>query len=178
MQIVANIVVLASLYCLICCGYVLIYRASRVLNLAHGEMMTLGGYFLFTVILAGAGSPIASLGIALVLSLLLGFAVYFFLMRFLTGESVLAAVLVTVALGIFLRGLITLGWTSQSWHPLERMHVENATQSTLTKNPKKLKLMWAPSLSPPGLTFTCPMICRFWAMANTQMLSLAWSLSG
>ena len=127
MQIVGNIVVLASLYCLICCGYVLIYRASRVLNLAHGEMMTLGGYFLFTVILAGAGSPIASLGIALVLSLLLGFAVYFFLMRFLTGESVLAAVLVTVALGIFLRGLITLGWTSQSWHPLERMHVENAT---------------------------------------------------
>ncbi len=125
MQIAVNILVIASLYCLICCGYVLIYRSSRVLNLAHGEIMTLGGYFLLSVAMAMPGHPIFSLGLALVLSLLLGMAIYFFLMRFMTGESVFAAVLVTVALGILLRGVMTLVWTSQSWHPLEKIGLEN-----------------------------------------------------
>ena len=37
MQLVVNIVVLASIYALICCGYVLIYRVSRVVSLAHGD---------------------------------------------------------------------------------------------------------------------------------------------
>lgn len=127
MQIAVNVVVLASLYCLICSGYVLIYRSSRVLNLAHGELMTLGGYFLLTIVMALPGHPVFSLALALVFSLILGMAVYFFLMRFMTGESVFAAVLVTVALGILLRGLITLIWTSQSWHPIELLGIENAT---------------------------------------------------
>jgi branched-chain amino acid transport system permease protein len=125
MQVVVNVVVIASLYCLICCGYVLVYRSSRVLNLAHGEIMTLGGYFLLSVAMAMPGHPVISIGLALVLSLLLGIAIYLFLMRFMTGESVFAAVLVTIALGILLRGLMTLIWTSQSWHPLEHIGIEN-----------------------------------------------------
>ena len=39
MQLAVNILVLASIYALICCGYVLIYRVSRVLSLAHGELI-------------------------------------------------------------------------------------------------------------------------------------------
>ncbi len=127
MQIAVNVIVLASLYCLVCCGYVLVYRSSRVLNLAHGELMTLGAYFLLTVIMAFPGNPLVSFMIAAGLSLLLGLAVYFFLMRFMTGESVFAAVLVTISLGILLRGVVTLIWTSQSWHPLQFMGIENAS---------------------------------------------------
>ena len=112
MQIILNTIVLTSLYCLICCGYVLIYRASRVLNLAHGELMALGGYLLFTVTMGLYASPIPSFFLACIFSLTLGFIIYFFLMRFMTGESVFAAVLVTVVLGILLRGLMTLIWTS------------------------------------------------------------------
>ena len=44
MQLAVNIIVLAAIYALIACGYVLIYRVSRVLNLAHGELMMLGAY--------------------------------------------------------------------------------------------------------------------------------------
>lgn len=126
MQLIINVVQLAALYCLICCGYVLVYRASRVLNLAHGEMMAIGGYFLFTVVIGIIADPIASFLIAGFLSLVLGFAVYFFLMRFMAGESIFAAVLVTVALGILMRGFMTLVWTSQSFHPLKYLDIENA----------------------------------------------------
>jgi branched-chain amino acid transport system permease protein len=125
MQMVVNLIVLSSLYSLICCGYVLIYRSSRVLNLAHGEFMAMGGYFLFTLSMGIPFHPVPSFLMALVFSLALGFAVYFFLMRYMAGESIFAAVLVTIALGILMRGLLTLIWTSQLWYPLQKLGLEN-----------------------------------------------------
>ena len=58
-QLVVNIIVLSSIYALIACGYVLIYRVSRVLNLAHGELMMLGAYLLLATawLFAAARSP-------------------------------------------------------------------------------------------------------------------------
>ena len=43
MQLIVNITVLAAIYALLACGYVLIYRVSRVMNMAHGELMALAG---------------------------------------------------------------------------------------------------------------------------------------
>jgi branched-chain amino acid transport system permease protein len=123
LQSLVNVIVLASLYCLICFGYVLVYRTSRVLNLAHGELMTLGGYFLYTIILTVTTNPFTSFVLASLMSLALGFVIYFFLMRFMTGTSIVAAVLVTIALGILLRGLTTLAWTSQSLHPFQYLEM-------------------------------------------------------
>ena len=56
MQLAVNITVLAAIYALIACGYVLIYRVSRVLNLAHGELMMLGAYLLLTTASLFAGN--------------------------------------------------------------------------------------------------------------------------
>jgi branched-chain amino acid transport system permease protein len=112
-QILVNIIVLASIYALISCGYVLIYRVSRVLNLAHGELMMLGAYLLLATTSDISHNPIVAVASAAGLSLMVGIFVYVFLMRRMTGESVLAAVLTTVALGIMLRGLMILFWSPQ-----------------------------------------------------------------
>ncbi len=125
MQFIVNILVLASIYALIACGYVLIYRVSRVLNLAHGELMMLGGYLLVATASGLASSPIMALFLALCLSLAVGGLVYAFLMRRMTGEMVLAAVLTTVALGILLRGAILLIWGATPKHPREMLGWEN-----------------------------------------------------
>ena len=127
MQDFVNIVSLSSQYCLIGCGYVLIYKASRVVNLAHGEIMAFGGYFLYTMSMGLGKHPIASFVITFLLSLALGFFVYFFLMRLMAGESIFAAVLVTIALGIFLRGLIVMIWTANPRHPLQYFGIENSS---------------------------------------------------
>ncbi|WP_172297307.1 branched-chain amino acid ABC transporter permease [Pseudoruegeria sp. HB172150] len=125
MQLVVNILVLASIYALIACGYVLIYRVSRVLNLAHGELMMLGAYLLVATASGLSNSPVAALLLALALSLVVGGMVYLFLMRRMTGEMVLAAVLTTVALGILLRGLILLIWSASPRHPRDMLGWEN-----------------------------------------------------
>jgi branched-chain amino acid transport system permease protein len=131
MQLAVNIVVLASIYALISCGYVLIYRVSRVLNLAHGELMMLGAYLLIATASAFGGSPFVALTAAGVLSLTVGVLVYLVLMRRMTGESVLAAVLTTIALGILLRGAIALIWSARSRHPAQMLDVANPSLELL-----------------------------------------------
>jgi branched-chain amino acid transport system permease protein len=124
-QLAVNIVVLASIYALIACGYVLIYRVSRVLNLAHGELMMLGAYMVLATASLFNGHPIVALAAAILLSLAAGALVYVFLMRKMTGEMVLAAILTTVALGILIRGLVVLIWSAQQQYPAQALGVPN-----------------------------------------------------
>jgi branched-chain amino acid transport system permease protein len=126
MQLAVNIFVLASIYALICCGYVLIYKVSRVLSLAHGELMMLGAYGLYATASLFAGHPLVALAAAAALALLVGIAVYAALMWRMTGESVLAAVLATIALGILLRGAMILAFGTQTQYPLRDLGWTNA----------------------------------------------------
>jgi branched-chain amino acid transport system permease protein len=125
MQLAVNIVVLAAIYALIACGYVLVYRVSRVLNLAHGELMMLGAYLLLMTATQFASHWLSAIAAAVGLSLMVGLLVYVFLMRKMTGEMVLAAVLTTVALGILLRGLMVLVWSAQQQYPAQALGVAN-----------------------------------------------------
>ena len=125
MQLFVNIVVLASIYALIACGYVLIYRVSRVLNLAHGELMMLGAYVVLATASLFSGHPAMALAAAVVLSLVVGVLVYVFLMRKMTGEMALAAILTTVALGILIRGVVLLVWSAQQQYPAQALALPN-----------------------------------------------------
>jgi branched-chain amino acid transport system permease protein len=127
LQLAVNIFVLASIYALIACGYVLVYRVSRVLNLAHGELMMLGAYALMLVASQFSSYWPAAIAAAVGLSLLTGVLVYLFLMRKMTGEMVLAAVLTTVALGTLLRGVMVLVWSAQQQYPAQALGVVNTS---------------------------------------------------
>ncbi len=125
MQLIVNIIVLAAIYALLACGYVLIYRVSRVMNMAHGELTMLGAYLLLTTASLFAGHPVTAIAAAVTLSLAVGAFVYLLLMRKMTGETVLAAILTTIAIGILLRGLVVLIWSAAEQHPLEALRVTN-----------------------------------------------------
>ena len=127
MQLAVNIVVLAAIYALIACGYVLIYRVSRVLNLAHGELMMLSAYLLLTTASLFAGNPATAIAAAVGLSILVGAVIYLFLMRKMTGEMALAAVLTTVALGVLLRGVTVLVWSAQQQYPAQSLGIINTS---------------------------------------------------
>jgi branched-chain amino acid transport system permease protein len=124
-QLLANTLVLAGTYVLLAVGYVVVYRASRVVNLAHGELMTLAGYAFFTVVSAAPGRPLPGLAATLVISGVVGAAVYFVLMRPMAGQPLFSAVLVTISLGILLRGLIVLTWSADFKYPLAVLGYEN-----------------------------------------------------
>ena len=124
-QALATVVVVASLYALLGAGYVLVYRASRVLNLAQGDLLTLGGYLLFAVASAVPGVPALSVPLAAALSALAGVFIYLLLMRPMAGHPVFAAVLVTVTLGILLRAAIVFVFTDRTRHTLAALALSN-----------------------------------------------------
>jgi len=126
-QLAVNIAVLAAIYALISCGYVLIYRVSRVLSLAHGELMMLGAYGLAATASLFSGHPLVAIAASIALAFLVGVAVYAALMWRMTGESVLAAVLATIALGILLRGAMVLAFGNQTQYPLQSLGWTNAS---------------------------------------------------
>lgn len=127
MQIVANIIVLTSLYALVASGYVLVYKVSRVLNLAHGELMILGAYLLVATSAGITSDPLIAIALTAVFSIIVGLSVYLLLMREMTGQPVLAAVLTTVALGILLRGAMVLIWGPQQLNVASMLSFENAS---------------------------------------------------
>jgi len=126
-QLAVNIAVLTAIYALISCGYVLIYRVSRVLSLAHGELMMLGAYGLAATASLFTGHPLIAIAASAALALLIGVLVYVLLMWRMTGESVLAAVLATIALGILLRGAMTFVFGTQTQYPLQELGWTNAS---------------------------------------------------
>jgi branched-chain amino acid transport system permease protein len=126
-QLAVNIAVLAAIYALISCGYVLIYRVSRVLSLAHGELMMLGAYGLTATASLFTGHPLVAIAASAVIALLVGVLVYVLLMWRMTGESVLAAVLATIALGILLRGAMALVFGTQTRYPLQELGWTNVS---------------------------------------------------
>src|SRR5688500_2939566 len=74
-----------------------------------------------------SGHPLAAIGASLALGAAVGLAVYVALMWRMTAESVLAAVLATIALGILLRGAMILVFGTQTQHPLRELGWQNAS---------------------------------------------------
>ena len=125
MQFLVNVLVLAAIYAILAVGFVLIYRASHVFNFAHGDLMMLGGYCFFFLLLAGGGQLVLAVPLALLGGFLLGVAAYLLGIRPLAGHPPLAAILLTVAIGILLRSLATIAWGVQPRHPGSIMQFPN-----------------------------------------------------
>ena len=109
-QFFSNTMVLMALYALLGSGFVVVYRASRVLNFAHGELMMLGGYFALVLAPMFPGQIWVAIPIALAISFALGGIIYVLAMYRMIGQPIFAAIIVTIGLSILLRGLATLIW--------------------------------------------------------------------
>lgn len=110
MRALTSILSLGSLYALVAAGVVLVYRTSRVLNLAAGELAVMNGYLVVTATAFAGGSIILGGLIAIVLSLVIGALVYFVLMRRILSQPPFVGIIVTVGLALLVRGLIILVW--------------------------------------------------------------------
>ncbi len=107
---VINGVLLGQLYALLALGFVVIYRASKVFNFAQGELMLLGAFSMWTLILGLGLPPWAAIPAAFVVAAAYGFVIERLFFARLVGESVFAMVMVTIGLVILIRGLIVMIW--------------------------------------------------------------------
>jgi branched-chain amino acid transport system permease protein len=111
LQIIVTGLATGGLYGLIALGFVLIYKATSVLNLAMGEFMTLGAFVCFTALTQIKAPFFLALILTLASAVVLGIIVERLILRPLIGEPVISVIMVTIGLGVILRGLIYMIWT-------------------------------------------------------------------
>jgi branched-chain amino acid transport system permease protein len=101
-----------GLYALTGLAFVLIYKATRVVNIAIGEMLMMGAYVFFAFS-AGLGLPVwLAIPGSLLVAGALGALVERSVIRPMLGESPISSFMVTVGLASILVGLVELIWTA------------------------------------------------------------------
>ncbi|WP_328185474.1 branched-chain amino acid ABC transporter permease [Marinobacter sp. OP 3.4] len=103
---------MGGLYALIALGFVIIYKATRVINFAIGEIMMFAAY----LFLAFAGGMELSAWVAVPMAVvggaLLGGVIEKTMIRPMLGESPISVVMVTIGIASILVGLVEMVWTS------------------------------------------------------------------
>ena len=97
------------IYSLIALGFVLIYRATRQINFAQGDLLMLGAYLGMQLQLWGVSWPVALL-LSLLLLFLCGSLLQLEILSSLPRESRISVILLTLGLGFVLRSLATMIW--------------------------------------------------------------------
>ncbi len=109
-QLVMNGLVVGSIYALVALGFVVIYKASSVLNFAQGEFLMLGAYVCLAL-MSGMHVPFAA---AFLLTLAFSVALGLFLeravLRPMIGEPVISVIMVTLGLSAILKALVQGVW--------------------------------------------------------------------
>ena len=93
-------------------SFVLIYKATRVINLAVGEILMLGGYLFFAFVTAFGLATWLAIPLAVAGGALFGFVVERTLIRPMLGESSISVLMLTVGLGSVLIGATELIWNT------------------------------------------------------------------
>lgn len=108
LELLVSGVVLGLIYALVALGFVLIYKASRVVNFAQGELLAVGAFsaHLFLVVLK------LPVGLAFLLALgftaLVGYLLERVFLKRLVGQPIISVIMATIGLAFFLDGLLHL----------------------------------------------------------------------
>ncbi len=105
-QLLVNGLIVGALYGVVAMCFVLIYKASQVVNFAQGEFVLLGAWACWWLV-ASLNLPFwLGFPVSLVFMALLGVLVQVLALRPLIGEPVISVVMVTIGLSIFFQALL------------------------------------------------------------------------
>jgi branched-chain amino acid transport system permease protein len=113
MHFFLSVLILACVYALLASGFVIIYRASRILNFAYANIAMMIGYFTVTCFAMTGGRAIVALFMALAFSALIGTIIYYSMIRPMAGQPIFSTIVLTVALGIILEAITILVWRGE-----------------------------------------------------------------
>ena len=102
-QVIVSGLLLGAVYALFSSGLTLIWGMMNVVNFAHGDFVMLGMYTAVVIWTALGGGPFAAVPVAAILIGTLGILSYFLLVRHIMRGPMLAQILGTFGLALFLR---------------------------------------------------------------------------
>ena len=113
LQLFINGLVVGSIYSLVALGFVIIYKATKVVNFAQGELVMVGAYMCFSLTVQFHIPFIWAFFMTLGFSVLLGLLIEKMVLRPLIGEEHISVIMVTVGMSSVLKSLVQLFWGTQ-----------------------------------------------------------------
>ena len=99
---------LGSVYALIALGYTMVYGIAKMLNFAHGDIIMVGSYVIFTATtMAGIPVPVAILA-SIIICTVLGVVIEGIAYRPLRGTSSLAVLITAIGVSYFLQNAVQI----------------------------------------------------------------------
>ncbi len=110
LQLVISGLVIGSIYSAVALGFVIIYKATRVVNFAQGELLMVGAYVCYAFLV----QMHVPFGVALLLTILFSMALAMLIERLILrpmiGEPVISIIMVTIGLSLVLRSAVSVVW--------------------------------------------------------------------
>lgn len=116
-QMIISGVATGCIYAIVALGFVLIYKASEIVNFAQGDLMMLGAFLGFSFITL-LGMPFyLGLVLALACMALIGAMLDRVVLRSMAGQPVFAIVIITIGIGFVIRSVVisTPGWGTETY---------------------------------------------------------------
>jgi branched-chain amino acid transport system permease protein len=109
LQLAIQGIALGAIYALIALGFVIVYKATAVINFAQGELVLLGAYLVYAF--NQTGLPFAaSVALAVLVMAGVGWAIERTVLRRMVGKPAFAVVMITIGLAIVIRQVVAAVW--------------------------------------------------------------------
>jgi branched-chain amino acid transport system permease protein len=89
-------------------GFVLIYKATSVINFAQGEFLLVGAYMFYTAFVVMGLPLLLAVLVGVVVATIIGVLVERLILRPMIGESAISIIMVTIGLSSLLRALVQM----------------------------------------------------------------------
>lgn len=103
-----NGISLGSVYAIIALGYTMVYGIARMLNFAHGDIIMVGGFTVFTIVTTMGGSPVVGILASVVVCTVLGVTIERVAYRPLRDASTLAVLITAIGVSYLLQNVALL----------------------------------------------------------------------
>lgn len=103
-----NGISLGSIYAIIALGYTMVYGIARMLNFAHGDIIMVGGFAIFTVVSTMGLPPLLGIFVAILVCTVLGVTIERVAYRPLRGASSLAVLITAIGVSYLLQNVALL----------------------------------------------------------------------
>lgn len=120
LQLIINGLIIGTLYGVVGMCFVLIYKASQVVNFAQGEFLLIGAWTCWWLLTAWNIPFFWGFLIAVCFMMVFGIAVQMVVLRPLIGEPIISVIMVTIGLSIFFQALMKwmFGTFAQPFPPI------------------------------------------------------------
>ena len=99
---------LGSIYAIIALGYTMVYGIARMLNFAHGDVIMIGGFVVFTTVSGMGLPPVIGILISVAACTVLGVVIERIAYKPLRGASKLAVLITAIGVSYFLQNVALL----------------------------------------------------------------------